>query len=394
MTTGLQEQQQQQQKEVPQTITNDSTEPSQSTTGGLSLPEDLLQLYQGAQKNLALKKYEDAVETLSQLAEKATAHFSGDSLHPEMGDIWFLYGQALCFNAIESNQVFGANEEQVEEEAGNYEEDAGPSNDAPAAEGVEIKEGAEAEQETDFETAWECLETARLIFEKFGAHSKLADTLVQIATLEMEEEKFSEAIEDLKEALRLKQERVEPYSRELAECLTLLCVAYENNVQYQEALDSMRSAVSCLSQRFEMLKSLKADENAAPVDLKGKGKLSAAVNPGLTLTEKQIKEELEDFETLLPEVNDKIKELEEMIKKNASKGIINEVPLFEGLGGHKEQEVQEGEEGIGFSFTFSGLTDQAKSKETPTVSAAANPPANVVVNDLTSMVKKRKKPDQ
>ena len=95
------------------------------------------------------------------------------------------------------------------------------------------------EEDDTLEIAWECLETARVIYSRVlptiadpaartSLRSELAFTYLRLGDLAMESDKFLESIEDFKQCLeiRLADNPRPPKSRHLAEVYLQMALAY------------------------------------------------------------------------------------------------------------------------------------------------------------------------
>ncbi|GAN07134.1 nuclear autoantigenic sperm protein isoform X2 [Mucor ambiguus] len=240
------------------------------------------------------------------------------------GDAYFLYGQALLQFAIQQNTVLGqsaqASATKVEEQqAIAKDEEVESKNPLFQLSGVpEFKEGGEEGDDNDededddeegeagntadedFETAWDILDVARLIFEK-GEDNKsklnLADVHLCLGDVSLETEKFNEALSDYEKAIEIKQSVLEDDNRELAEAHYKYALALEFSTEKaDQALPELQKAVDVLKKRISNLE-------AGGDGSKGKGKGKAS-----DIDERAL-EEIKEINELIPDMELKIEEL-------------------------------------------------------------------------------------
>ncbi|KAK4701015.1 HAT1-interacting factor 1, partial [Phenoliferia sp. Uapishka_3] len=241
--------------DAPTESTSDvTTTPAEPAPAPVSDSQSLLA--QGI-KALALKKYEQACESLSRAVEALT-DLHGE-LAPEAAEAMVLYGKALLNNAIAQSAVLGGGPGKAEEtEEAVQNAVAGPSTttgpvtaqsiqfhfggdaeDEEEGEGDEEEDGedeeAHGDKDDDLETAFLMLDTARAIYSKIEtkeAKLKLGDVhrlLGDVAT---------------EDGTSL-SERPSPHS---AVSLTIL---YSLTAQFENAVTEYTSALSVLSTILE-----------------------------------------------------------------------------------------------------------------------------------------------
>ncbi|EIN09667.1 hypothetical protein PUNSTDRAFT_113095 [Punctularia strigosozonata HHB-11173 SS5] len=359
-----------------------------------------------AKRAFALKKYEQAAELYAVALEIQTEQVGQDA--PETADLYFSYGRALLENAIAQSSVLG--KEQTDEAledpskeagsngafisfSGDAEEEDEPmaeSEDKPvdlfaeAAKDVEAEDAKEeqeedddAEPEDDFNAAWEVLELARAIYAK-GKDAddeiklKLADTYITLGDVSLETEKFDQAISDYRAGLALKEELLPLSSRQLAEAHYKLSLVLDMTsgklseaiVHAQRALDSTEARLTELRDRLQKGDQPPPTLDEAPADPKGKGKAKwtgqALVKDSVDkMSKSQVEAEIRELSELKEDLALKVEEL-------------GQLPA-ETTGAESAPE----------------LVAKVLDRELNTGSASTGAPAQV--NDLTSMVKKKKK---
>ncbi|CAG7847728.1 SubName: Full=Uncharacterized protein {ECO:0000313/EMBL:CCA67886.1} [Serendipita indica DSM 11827] len=358
---------------------------------------DLETLIGKAKRAFALKQYEQAVTTYATALE----NYANDCT-PATVDIYYLYGCALLENAIISNNVLGNKQEEEEEpeepepkteestkgrfffgaDGAEGEEDAAVDlfAQAEAAEKEEEKEkdeGDAEEPEDDFEAAWDILELAKTTYDTMqGDESqlKLAATYMALGDISLETEKFDQAILDYKSALDIKSKLFPISNRQIADAHFRLSLAYdmtsgklENQIEHVEkALESVKSRINVLNELLP-----KAPESKATVetDAKGKGKATTVQENPLgwtpkfesleSMTKSEIEAEIKDVKSLAEELEAKLED-------------IRATPA-DGVGG-----------------TTMDRVGRELDKELNASGFGAPLAPDQPVNDLTSMVKKKK----
>merc|ERR1719167_1633122 len=167
----------------------------------------------------------------------------------------------------------------------------------------ETKADAEEEEPSNLQLAWEMLEMAKIVYSKqieVGTDAskkpeweeRLCSTILLLGEGSIENENYKQAVDDIKTCLE-KQVNMPKDSRLRAETHYQLGVALGFNGLFDEAVESLNSAVAVLKERIERLK--KADGTD------------------------EVKKELCELEALLPEIAEKISDTKDMKKEAASK---------------------------------------------------------------------------
>jgi len=167
----------------------------------------------------------------------------------------------------------------------------------------ETKADAEEEEPSNLQLAWEMLEMAKIVFSKqieVGTDAskkpeleeRLCSTILLLGEVSIENENYKQAVDDIKTCLE-KQVNMPKDSRLRAETHYQLGVALGFSGLFDEAVESLNSAVAVLKERIERLK--KADGTD------------------------EVKKELSELEALLPEIAEKISDTKDMKKEAASK---------------------------------------------------------------------------
>ncbi|ORZ25322.1 hypothetical protein BCR42DRAFT_340312 [Absidia repens] len=310
-----------------------------------------------------------------------------DSLNGELnlknGDAYFLYGRALLQYAIQRNSVLGnsaqASAEEVEHqqvETNTSAENTNPRfqfDEQPVFESSETGDESskndsnkagdasdddnddddnEEVQEDDFETAWDVLDVARLIYEKSedeDGKMKLADVLLCLGDVSLETEKFDEALPDFEKAIEIKRSILKDDNRQLAEAHYKYALALELSTKApQLALSELQKAQRVLKNRKATL------ENGSTQDDTGdKGKMKHT-------PDENSQKEIVEIQELVSDLDEKITELSDRQDS--------------------EREAQELLKNL-----FGGLSKPAGETKPQDLTASSQ------VNDLSSLIKRKAK---
>lgn len=237
--------------------------------------------------------YAAACEMLSQCLETRCNRFGDQSL--EVAPTFFKYAQALFSKALHTSDVFGAstldamknkssaekamakikgmdpaakNKEKVaagcvqdedqESEEGESSEESVSEDEGDDVEDDEEGEGGEdqEEEDDDMALAWEAFEVCRGTYQKhLDTHfAELADVLLAIGDVHMEDERFGDAVEEFTEALAVLDGRVSSNDRLLAEIYFRICMANQYAQKDALALASVDKAKSILEANMQEIK--------------------------------------------------------------------------------------------------------------------------------------------
>ncbi|KAI8845240.1 hypothetical protein BJ741DRAFT_587377 [Chytriomyces cf. hyalinus JEL632] len=276
--------------------------------------------------------FEGAVAVLGE-ASRITAELSGfESV--EYADAMFLYGSALLAYAMARTSPLGASSVPAQEteaeldalnekdasrfvfsgddadpqqpgsssvdEKGEMEGDAeGDDNDEENSDGQEEEGGGEGEEEdaleVDMRLAWESLDLARVVYQKMGAagEEKMADVLLALGDVSLEQGLWDQAIEDFAAATDLKRKNLAPENRELAEAQYKLGLAHEFAKNLTKSLECIHGVIATLQAKLNSLKALTGEK----------------------VTDK-VKSEILDVEELVQEMHSKIDDLHLQIEES------------------------------------------------------------------------------
>ncbi|OZJ04296.1 hypothetical protein BZG36_02576 [Bifiguratus adelaidae] len=330
---------------------------------------DMQKLLDEGTKAFALQEYEESMQKFGQACEILDKTYG--ELSPMCGDAYFLYGRALLHYATQQNSVLGneatgqsaANEVKEEPESVisnprfhfEGEPDLRDPEDPNAAQNEEKQKEADgenqadaaAQNEDDFAYAWEILDIARVIYAKQEgkeAQLKLADVLMYLGDISLETEKFDQAVTDFREALKVKTELLDDDDRQLAEAHYKLALALEfQPTEAHHASEHIEKAMNVFQRRIERLQNDSEDH-------KGKGKQAAQPSAANQA-------EIIELKDMLPELDAKLEELRQLKTLPKTEDILREL-----LCGKSQ-----------------------------TSSSDANTAKNMPVNDLTSLIKSKRK---
>ncbi|KAJ3384291.1 hypothetical protein HDU80_001020, partial [Chytriomyces hyalinus] len=176
--------------------------------------------------------------------------------------------------------------------------DDGDDNDEENSDGQE-EEGGEGEEEdaleVDMRLAWESLDLARVVYQKMGAagEEKMADVLLALGDVSLEQGLWDQAIEDFSAATELKRKNLAPENRELAEAQYKLGLAYEFAKNLTISLECIHGVIATLQAKLNSLKALTGEK----------------------VTDK-VKSEILDVEELVQEMHSKIDDLHLQIEES------------------------------------------------------------------------------
>ncbi|KAF8523009.1 hypothetical protein JB92DRAFT_2885752 [Gautieria morchelliformis] len=399
-------------------MTTEPSKPAPAGEGVASAEVTIEESLEQAKRAYAIQNFEQAVEHYATALELMT-NKHGDA-SPACVDIYFAYGKALLENAIAQNSVLGKEETSAALQGDDdgtkasgsglnasdarihFGEDAIFENDNKVleiretdreeqtvdlfaeatnmlAEDHDDDENAESgddeegdgEPEDDFNAAWEVLEVARSLYEAQTnsddeAKLKLADTYIALGDVSLETEKLEQAVSDYNAAVTLKSNLLPLSSRQIAEVHYKLCIVYDMTAgRLAHAIEHARKAEASVQARLDeitsRLKTVSTMNSAeVKVDLKGKGKATSnRIGAELSLdelSEAQLEVEVKELQQLLEDVSLKIEELK------------------------SSPDIAE-----------SSVPDLVAHELDRDLNGAATNPSSNQVNDLTSMVVRRKK---
>ncbi|KAF9327057.1 hypothetical protein BG006_009595 [Podila minutissima] len=357
------------------------------------------ELTDAGSKAFVFQDYELAVEKFG-LASEMLGQVYGE-MSPKNADTLFLYGKALLEYAIQQSSVLGGvtekksekelqavvdavtggasgsssapnssrfvfeGDDDDEDEEEEEEENGEGASGAPAEGG---EEGAAQDDNDDFAVAWDVLDLARVLYHKVGTEEallKLGDVHMALGDVSLESENFEQAVADFREALLVKESRLEADDRQLAEAHYKLALALEfSPTEADKASEHITKAIGVLKLRIEKLNGMLGS---------GKGKARAS---DANESETQMAKELVELHEFVGEMEQKIQDL---ATNQANKPLEDpsQVALFSQM--LNAQKVQ-------VANDISSLIKPKTNKvtETPASSSSSSPSTTATITTTTS----------
>merc|ERR1712202_50714 len=225
-------------------------------------------------------------------------------------------GDAGTSKGSKDKEVETTEDEGMEEgDDSEAEESNGEDMDAEKSttEGADNTEGDsekkdEEEEPSNLQLAWEMLELAKMVYTKQAEESavdtkaeieeKLCSTMLALGEVGLENENYKQAVEDIRMCLK-KQEILPKDSRIVAETHYQLGVALGFNSQFEEAVESLNSAIKIIKERIKIIKEGIKSPKKSPT--------------------KDEKKEVTELEALIPEIEEKIIDTKDMKKEAEAK---------------------------------------------------------------------------
>ena len=179
--------------------------------------------------------------------------------------------------------------------------------DKSTTEGESVEKKDEEEEPSNLQLAWEMLELAKVVYtkqvdsgegNKAEVEEKLCSAMLALGEVSLENENYSQAVEDIQLCLK-KQESLPKDSRIVAETHYHLGVALGFNSQFEEAVDSLSSAIKIIKERIKFIKEGVKLPKKSPT--------------------KDEKKEVTELEALIPEIEEKIADTKDMKKEAEAK---------------------------------------------------------------------------
>jgi len=135
------------------------------------------------------------------------------------------------------------------------------------------KDEIEDEDPSNLQLAWEMLELAKLVYSKAVETSqgdkkteyvtKLGASILCLGEVSLENENYSQAVEDFAECLKVRTAHLPPDSRSIAETHYQLGVAHTLHSNYKEAEPHLNNAICALERRIDNLCKMETSDNLA-----------------------------------------------------------------------------------------------------------------------------------
>merc|ERR1711915_1168966 len=191
-------------------------------------------------------------------------------------------------------------EEAMEEgdETGTEGEEEGEESSDEKKEEGEKKD--EEEEPSNLQLAWEMLELAKVVYSKqleagegdiAHLEERLCSTMLALGEVSIENENYKQAVDDIQDCLK-KQANLPKDARIIAETHYQLGVAQGFNAQRDEAVESLKSAITIIQERIKNMEKLETDD---------------------------AKKEVTELKALVPEIEEKINDTKDMKKEAEAK---------------------------------------------------------------------------
>lgn len=197
----------------------------------------------------------------------------------------------------------GEDGEDVEEEEEEEVEGEGETEE-------QAKDEAEAEDISNLQRAWEMFELAKLVYSKnFDddlqfKNKRIAECLLKLGEISIEQEIYEQAIIDITESIRIQEEQKETRDeRMLAESFYQLGLCQQFNNLFTDAKETYQKSINIMQLRIEKLK--------GKIELIKEDKEQEAERNTMS-------EEIKELEALLPEMMNKLEEVQEQGEKSLS----------------------------------------------------------------------------
>merc|ERR1712228_782269 len=199
---------------------------------------------------------------------------------------------------MEKDKKEGATEDEQGDEVSSMDEGTEDEEEG-TEEGTEegkAEEEIKDDEPSNLQLAWEMLELAKVVYtkqiesgeleNKAQIEERLCSTIISLGEVSIENENYAQAVEDLKACLS-KQDSLPKDSRIVAETHYQLGVSQGYNNQFEDAVSSLNTAINNLK------------ESSSDSD--------------------DIKKEITELETLIPEIEEKIDDTKNMEKESKKK---------------------------------------------------------------------------
>ncbi|XP_042877462.1 histone-binding protein N1/N2-like isoform X1 [Penaeus japonicus] len=237
---------------------------------------------------------EEEMET--DVAEKKEGSTEGEEEEEEEGD----------------GDAEGDGEGEGEEESQEESQDEGEKDEGASQEEGEKTEEDE-EEVSNLQLSWEMLELAKVIYQKQQDDNpemakKVAQVYLKLGEVGLESENYTQGIEDFKQCLQIQEKILEEDNRCLAETHYQLGVAHSFSDDFDKAIESFKAAMKVIEMRITNLEKQIKEKKEWTEEQKKK---DAAERPDPFYTEEG---EIEELNKLLPEMKEKVTDMEEMKK--------------------------------------------------------------------------------
>merc|ERR1711915_806778 len=126
----------------------------------------------------------------------------------------------------------------------------------------------EEEEPSNLQLAWEMLELAKVVYskqleagegDKAHLEERLCSTMLALGEVSIENENYKQAVDDIQDCLK-KQANLPKDARIVAETYYQLGVAQGFNAQHDEAVESLKSAINIIQERIKNMEKTETEE--------------------------------------------------------------------------------------------------------------------------------------
>lgn len=287
----------------------DGSEQVKIDTGPLSKQERIKSLISNAKESMMNEKYDEAVNSYADALELLNEDDS-DPFRLYLAPIYYSYGVALLNNSMKQNLLLGDKVPETVPTNSSHDQESEPQKviqldeddivnlDQPyIPTSDDIKAETDLEKELngydDLQLAWEVLDTARIIYSKQPSDKQndlcLAKVHIALGDVGMESELFDTSATDYKNALSLESQWLDKDDRALAELHYKIACAYELGNNYPSAIEHVNHCLNMLQGRGQWIEKQLTQNNES--------------------TKKQMSDELDDLNTLYPDLKAKLDDL-------------------------------------------------------------------------------------
>jgi len=276
----------------------------------------------------------------------------------------------------------GEEDGEGDEEGAEGEEKEGEGEEEKEGEGEKTEE--EDEDVSNLQLAWEMLELAKVIYQRQEEGNKAmslkaAQVYLKLGEVGLESENYPQSIEDFQSCLKIQETHMEADDRCLAESHYQLGVAHSFSDDFDNSIESFTKATKIIEERIANLEKQKKEKEGWTEEQK---KNDAKTREDPFYTEDK---EIEELNSLLPEIKEKIVDMKEM--KQDSKDKINKVKKELGMASAIAGSSAEGESTNAFGFGSSSSATDAKPIATMMIKKKRKPEDEAEGEDAAKKVK-------
>ncbi|KAM9789842.1 histone-binding protein N1/N2-like [Neosynchiropus ocellatus] len=303
---------------------------------------------------------EEEAEKKDEEKEKRVKEDENDTTKAEEKDV-----QESAEKAEEEKMGDEENEKDGDEEKEAVDDDAAEkeSGDDDDDDDDDDDEDDDGEEEVgNLQLAWEMLELAKVIYRrKESKEDQLmaAQAHLKLGEVSAETGNYSQALDDFQECLNLQLKHLDSDSRLLAATRYQLGLTFSLNLQYDRAAEELNDSIGIIKRRLDNLTAL----------------IDNAADPESLQPERQ---EMEELEALLPEIQEKVEDSKEDMK------------TMNGCADAAKDKMDGGSSSSAFPAT-SGSSEASSSTAHQSKGASSSKgPAS----DISHLVRKKRKPEE